>query len=113
MSKNLKVGIVGVGGISNTHLPGWEASEHAEIVAGCDIQEEILSDWGKKHGVKKLVTDHTELFSDPDIDIIDVCVPNMYHAPLSIAALEAGRKEGSRKKEGSGRKAAEGSGYDY
>ena len=73
MSKNLKVGIVGVGGISNTHLPGWEASEHAEIVAGCDIQEEILSDWGKKHGVKKLVTDHTELFSDPDIDIIDVC----------------------------------------
>jgi len=91
MSKILKVGIVGVGGISNTHLPGWEASEHAEIVAGCDIQEEILSDWGKKHGVKKLATDHTELFSDPDIDIIDVCVPNMYHAPLSIAALEAGK----------------------
>ena len=43
MSKILKVGIVGVGGISNTHLPGWEAAEHAEIVAGCDIQEEILS----------------------------------------------------------------------
>ncbi|MCY4412748.1 MAG: Gfo/Idh/MocA family oxidoreductase, partial [Caldilineaceae bacterium] len=27
----------------------------------------------------------------PDIDIIDLCVPNMYHAPLAIAALEAGK----------------------
>ena len=53
MSKILKVGIVGVGGISNTHLPGWKASPHAEIVAGCDLREDILPDWGKEHDVKK------------------------------------------------------------
>ena len=38
MSKILKVAIIGVGGISNTHIPGWNASENAEIVAGCDIR---------------------------------------------------------------------------
>lgn len=91
MSKILKVGIVGVGGISNTHLPGWKASPHAEIVAGCDLREDILPDWGKDHDVKKLTSNPSDLFNDPDIDIIDVCVPNMYHAPLSIAALEAGK----------------------
>jgi predicted dehydrogenase len=46
---------------------------------------------GKQHGVRKLATDPAELFSDPDIDIIDICTPNMYHAPQAIAALEAGK----------------------
>ena len=36
-SSKLKVGIIGVGGIAGTHLPGWEASEHADLVAGSDI----------------------------------------------------------------------------
>ena len=39
----------------------------------------------------KLETDSAAVINDPDIDIIDVCTPNMYHAPLSIAALEAGK----------------------
>jgi predicted dehydrogenase len=38
----LKVGIVGVGGIAGAHLPGWEASEDAELAAGYDMNEEVL-----------------------------------------------------------------------
>ncbi|MGB0387304.1 MAG: Gfo/Idh/MocA family protein [Ardenticatenaceae bacterium] len=91
MSSKLKVGIIGVGGIAQTHLPGWMASEEAELVAGCDINESVLEQWGAKHGVSKLTTKVEDLFSDPDIDIIDVSTPSMYHAPLSIAALEAGK----------------------
>ena len=87
----LKVGIIGVGGIARSHIPGWQASEHAELVAGSDISEEVLERWGAEHGVEKLCADPAELFGDPDIDIIDVCTPNMYHAPLTIAALEAGK----------------------
>ncbi len=88
---SLKVGLVGVGGISRTHMPGWTASEEAEVVAGSDISPEALEEWGALHNIKKLTTNADELFSDPDIDIIDLCVPNMYHAPLAIAALEAGK----------------------
>lgn len=87
----LKVGVVGVGGISRTHMPGWAASEHAEVVAGADINPAILQVWGETHGIQKLETDPGALFADPDIDIIDLAVPNMYHAPLAIAALEAGK----------------------
>ncbi len=87
----LKVGLVGVGGISRTHMPGWAASEEAEVVAGSDISNEALEQWGALHNVKRLTTNADDLFSDPDIDIIDLCVPNMYHAPLAIAALEAGK----------------------
>ena len=87
----LKVGLVGVGGISRTHMPGWAASEEAEVVAGSDISNEALEQWGALHNVKRLTTNADDLFSDSDIDIIDLCVPNMYHAPLAIAALEAGK----------------------
>ncbi len=91
MSKLLKVGVVGVGGIAKTHMPGWAASEHADVVAGSDISAEALESWGAVHGVTKLASDPAELFRDPDIDVIDVCTPNRYHAPISIAALEAGK----------------------
>ena len=87
----LKVGVIGVGGIARTHMPGWEASEHAEVVAGADINEAVLQPWGEKYAVPKLFTDSAELFRDPDIDIIDICTPNNYHAPLSIAAMQAGK----------------------
>ena len=37
MAKTLKVAMIGVGGIARTHMPGWAASEHAEVVAGADM----------------------------------------------------------------------------
>ncbi|MDP6779046.1 MAG: Gfo/Idh/MocA family oxidoreductase [Candidatus Latescibacteria bacterium] len=91
MAKKLKVGIIGVGGIAGSHIPGWEASEHAELVAGSDVDESVLKVWGARNGVEKLSTDPKDLMGDPDIDIIDVCTPNMYHTPLTVAALKAGK----------------------
>ncbi len=91
MSSKLKVAIVGVGGIAGAHLPGWKESPDAELVAGCDVNSEALQKWGTEHGVEKLYTDVEDLWRDADIDIVDVCTPNRYHAPLSIAALQAGK----------------------
>jgi predicted dehydrogenase len=91
MSKTLKVGVIGVGGIARWHMPGWAASEHTEVIAGCDIDPAALQKWGDEFNVTKLAGDAAELIRDPDIDIIDICTPNNYHAPLAIAALEAGK----------------------
>lgn len=91
MTKTLKVGVVGVGGIARTHMPGWKKSEHAEVVAGSDVSEELLKNWGAENDVTKLTTRFEDLLEDKDIDIIDVCTPSAYHAPLSIAALNAGK----------------------
>lgn len=91
MADSLKVGVIGVGGIARTHMPGWEASKYAEVVAGSDIAGDVLEEWGARYGIAKLSTDPRDLFSDPDIDIIDVCTPNMYHTDLVVAALDAGK----------------------
>jgi len=87
----LKVAVIGVGGIAHTHMPGWQASTDAEVVAGADINPKALEAWSARYGVSHTTTDFKELLSNPDIDIIDICTPNMHHAPLAIAALEAGK----------------------
>jgi predicted dehydrogenase len=72
-------------------MPGWAASADAEVVAGADLNETALQAWGAKHGITKLAAKPEDLFADKDIDIVDLCVPNMFHAPLAIAALNAGK----------------------
>lgn len=91
MSRRLKVAVIGTGGISRWHMPGWQASEHAEVVAASDVNEAVLQDWGKTFGVTRLTTDWRNLLADGEIDIIDIATPNMLHAPQVIAALEAGK----------------------
>ena len=90
MSK-LKVAVVGVGGIARVHMPGWEASEHAEVVAGYDVSPDFLKIWGASHGVDQLYDNYEELLANKEIDIVDICVPNMYHSALTVAALDAGK----------------------
>jgi predicted dehydrogenase len=91
MAKTLKVGLIGVGGIADTHMPGWRESGLTEVVAGCDLSEAALQRWGEKFGVSRLTATAADLINDPDIDIIDICTPNNFHAPLAIAALDAGK----------------------
>ena len=87
----LKVGVIGVGGIAGSHLPGWNASEHCEIVAFADPVASVLEEKAKQHGIAKTYENPADLIADPDIDIVDICTPSAYHAPLAIAALEAGK----------------------
>jgi predicted dehydrogenase len=55
------------------------------------MSDAALTAWGLANGVEYLSTNTEDLINDPNIDIIDVCVPNSYHAPLAIAALNAGK----------------------
>lgn len=91
MAKLLKVGVIGVGGIARTHFPGWKESPHAEIAALADINPDVLKRVGEQLGVQRLYEKPEDLIADKSIDIVDVCTPNMYHTPLTVAALEAGK----------------------
>ena len=48
-------------------------------------------DWGKTFNVVEIEIRPRRNHRRPDIDIVDICTPNMYHAPLAIAALDAGK----------------------
>ena len=52
----LKVGVIGVGGIAKTHMPGWEESLEAEVIASSDIDAGVLNEWGNNYQIKKLLS---------------------------------------------------------
>jgi predicted dehydrogenase len=94
MSKKLKVGIIGSGGIAeNKHLPAIAAIPEAEVTAFCDILPERAEKLCRQYGTKdaKTYTDYKELLKDGSIDIAYVLTPNSSHSPITVAALEAGK----------------------
>lgn len=93
--KKLKVGIIGCGGIANQkHLPALKQSNDlAEIVAFCDIRIERAEKAAKEYGVSnaKVYKDYHQLLEDRSIDVVHICTPNVFHAPMTVDAFEAGK----------------------
>jgi predicted dehydrogenase len=88
----LKVGVVGVGGIGyDQHLPGWAKVPFAEVTALADTSPEALKRASATLPRADLFVDWHELVTRPELDIVDVCTPNRLHAPVSLAALQAGK----------------------
>jgi predicted dehydrogenase len=90
----LSVGIIGCGGIANgKHLPAAAKIPEAEMVAFCDLILSRAEAAKSKYGTKdaKVYRDYEELLADPSIDVVHVLTPNNWHAPMTIAALRAGK----------------------
>ena len=91
MADKVRIGIIGCGTIGTVHANAYKKVANSEIVALCDILPDRLAEKAKEFGVAKTYTDYLELVKDPEIDAVSVCVPNDMHAPIAIAAFEAGK----------------------
>lgn len=88
--EKLKVAIIGCGSIGrHRHIPEYAINQQVEFVAFCDIVEERAQEFAERYGAKAF-TDYQQLLKEVDVDIVSVCTPNALHAPISIAALQAG-----------------------
>lgn len=82
----LKVGIVGVGGISRAHIPAWNAMEETELVALCDIRPEQMEEFPEP----RHYTDLDEMLAKESLDILDICLPTYLHVDAAVKAMEKG-----------------------
>ncbi len=82
----LKVGLVGVGGISGAHIPTWEAMEETALVAICDVRPAQM----EKYPEKRQYTDLDEMLEKEELDILDICLPTYLHAEVAIKAMNKG-----------------------
>jgi predicted dehydrogenase len=92
MSKKLRIGIIGSGGIAQgCHMRGYAAiPELCEIVATCDVNEETAKKAAEKFDVPNTYTDYTEMLAKEELDAVSVATPNKYHLEPTVAALKAG-----------------------
>ncbi|MFD2671658.1 Gfo/Idh/MocA family protein [Marinicrinis sediminis] len=94
MTKKLKIGIIGCGGIANgKHLPSLSKLAEVELVAFCDIEIEKAQRAADKYGAEgaMVTADYQEVIANEQIEVIHVLTPNDSHAEITIAALEAGK----------------------
>lgn len=92
MEKKLKIGIIGTGSISESHIHAYRKNPNVEVYAFCDIREDRLKEMGEKYGVTRLYTDKDVMLRElPELDAVSVCTWNSQHAPCTIAALQAGK----------------------
>lgn len=91
MGDKIKVGVIGVGQIGKRHVAGYAEMPDVEIVALADVNEVEVKRVAAEHGVKQTFTSFRDLLALPEIQAVDVCLHNNFHAPVSIAAMEAGK----------------------
>ncbi|MCA9120775.1 MAG: Gfo/Idh/MocA family oxidoreductase [Planctomycetaceae bacterium] len=100
----IKVGLAGVGFMSWIHYLAYQKVRGIQLAAICSRDEKKRSgDWrgiqgnfgppGEQIDISKMRTYATidELLSDPDIDVVDNCLPPHMHADVSVRALQAGK----------------------
>jgi predicted dehydrogenase len=86
-----RIGIVGTGQIAQHHLKEYANIDEVEVVLACDLDEAALAATCEEFSIPSKCKDFRELIARDDIDAVDVCLHNNYHAPVSIAAMQAGK----------------------
>src|SRR5437667_6518371 len=91
----LGVGIIGAspvrGWAASAHIPALRALPNYEIRALSGHSAESAREAGEVFGVSAVFSDHKQLVSQPDIDVVAVTVKVPHHRELVSAALAAGK----------------------
>lgn len=94
-NNKLVVGFIGVGGQGMAHVRSQKndaASNNIEIAAVCDVWQNRAEAAQKFVGGNcKAYHDFHEVLAQKDIDAVTIATVDHWHAPCSIAALEAGK----------------------
>lgn len=85
-----RAAVIGTGFMGRVHTHAVRASG-GEVVGVAGSSPARAEDFRAAHGLARAHADPLELIHRPDVDVVHVCTPNHLHAPLSLAALAAGK----------------------
>ncbi len=98
MSEEIRVGIVGTQFMGRAHTKAYQdvlsfldLPVKPILRAACDINPSDLDSFAKRFGWQTTETSWEKMIARDDIDLIDICTPNVIHKPIAVAAAEAGK----------------------
>ncbi|MCE5169179.1 Gfo/Idh/MocA family oxidoreductase [Paenibacillus profundus] len=86
-----RIAIIGVGQIGKHHASEYAHVGGVDVIAVCDVNKGEATRVAEQYRVPHVYTDFRKLLQRDDIEAVDVCLHNNFHAPVTIAALEAGK----------------------
>lgn len=85
----INAGVIGFGFIGEVHVRAIRAAGGVVTAIAAKTIEEAQAA-AQKMGIEKALT-IDELLRDPDIDVVHICTPNVFHAELAEKAIRAGK----------------------
>lgn len=89
MSK-LRYGFVGAGAIMRTHAERLAQRDDVVMAAIADPAEAVTNASADKFSIPARYAQFQDMIAKEKLDVVVVAVPNAYHAPATLAALEGG-----------------------
>ncbi len=89
--RTLKIGVIGAGGICQTHMQALQDVEGTEVVAICDLIEERAQKTAKKYGIPHVFIDYHKILEMDEIEAVSVLTYNQQHCGPTVDALRAGK----------------------
>src|SRR5688572_16572151 len=91
MKKTYRAVIVGTGSISDAPLRAIETTQgRVTMEAAMDIDPARVADFVKRNKIPRHFTDYATMLAEIRPDVVFIATPPAQHAPMSIAAMEAG-----------------------
>src|SRR3954462_4939056 len=85
--KVLRVALVGCGRISTYHIAALAAVPAVEIVAVCDLNEQIAREVATHHGIRGCYTDVEAMLREAQPDVMHILTPPQSHLALARVAV--------------------------
>ena len=89
--KQLKIGLVGLGLVSRSHLQGYTTHPQAQVTAVCDTDIHKVTAFAAEHHIDQVYTAYEDMLARADIDLVDIATPTHLHAPMALLAARAGK----------------------
>ena len=89
--KKVRFAVISATTMAQQHMRGMRQTNNSELVAICDIREEVLNETHKSFPETRAYTNVSEMLACDDIDAVIVCTPDQSHRELSLACLAAGK----------------------
>ena len=90
MTARYRAAIIGCGDIGHAHAQGYLANPEVELRAVVDPVEPARRQFRAEYGVPEAYRSVAEMFAAFRPDVVSVCVWHRLHAPMTVAAAEAG-----------------------
>lgn len=88
---DVRLGVIGTGGMGQAHLKLLSELEGANVVAIADMDAKRAQAAADKYDIDDIHTDSQQLIERDDVDAVFVCTPTAVHAGPAIAAMKAGK----------------------
>ncbi len=85
------IALIGCGMVGRVHLDALFNHPLISSVSLCEADKEQVRILSEKYSFRLIESDYRVMLGNPDVDIVDICLPHDLHYPIALQAFMAGK----------------------